>query len=412
MISLVTFDVRSRERTLRQTSNSDDYPPSPTPPLPIPTHSSHRNTPSPHSPSRRQDYQDTRYRRYEEDVYDDYYDERNHAPQRYDQYPYDKPSTPQPRTPPTPSYSSKSYKKYDDYQENDYEMREVKKSRDWDSRNTKNVPLDDQDAFFEEIGLLKLAIKDIGVQISLIEDHHSRSLAHTSDREQERNAKELEALMDETQKMNQNVKKRIKALELQNARMKNSPDHPMRLTQIGQLKDRFLDTIRRFQNVERDFRKRYRAQIERQILMVNKDATQEDIEQALDSDNPQIFAQSLMNAQRSGQARAVLHEVQTRHDDIKKIEKTILELHQLFMDMQTLVETQGEVIDKIEDMAEATVVNIDEGNKQVDQAVASSKSTRKKKWLCFWLVIIIVIALAFVIWWFALNHVGLKLSKT
>lgn len=31
-----------------------------------------------------------------------------------------------------------------------------------------------------------------------------------------------------------------------------------------------------------------------------------------------------MQANRSGQARQVLSEVQSRHDDIKKIEKTIL----------------------------------------------------------------------------------------
>lgn len=31
-----------------------------------------------------------------------------------------------------------------------------------------------------------------------------------------------------------------------------------------------------------------------------------------------------MQANRSGHAKAVLSEVQTRHDDIKKIEKTIL----------------------------------------------------------------------------------------
>ena len=31
-----------------------------------------------------------------------------------------------------------------------------------------------------------------------------------------------------------------------------------------------------------------------------------------------------MQANRSGHAKAVLNEVQTRHDDIKKIEKTIL----------------------------------------------------------------------------------------
>lgn len=83
-----------------------------------------------------------------------------------------------------------------------------------------------------------------------------------------------------------------------------------------------------------------------------------------------------MQQQRSGQARAVLSEVQNRHMDIKKIEKTILELHELFIQMNMLVEQQGEVLKEIDMHAQDTVIQLDEGNKQVDRAIVSARATR------------------------------------
>ena len=81
-----------------------------------------------------------------------------------------------------------------------------------------------------------------------------------------------------------------------------------------------------------------------------------------------------MQSSRSGQARAVLSEVQSRHDDIKKIEKTILELHQLFVDMQMMVEQQAEVLTQIEVHAETTVQDLERGTKDVDRAYCQCKS--------------------------------------
>lgn len=83
-----------------------------------------------------------------------------------------------------------------------------------------------------------------------------------------------------------------------------------------------------------------------------------------------------MQTNRSGQARAVLHEVQSRHDDIKKIENTILDLHQLFVDMQMMVEQQGVVLDQIEVHAESTAHDLEQGNMNVARAIGSAKATR------------------------------------
>lgn len=83
-----------------------------------------------------------------------------------------------------------------------------------------------------------------------------------------------------------------------------------------------------------------------------------------------------MSSGRQHQSKAVLSEVQSRHIDIKHIEKTIIELHQLFMDMQMMVEQQGETLNQVEQHAETTQAEIKQGNTYLTKAIATAKSTR------------------------------------
>ncbi|OZJ01712.1 hypothetical protein BZG36_05315 [Bifiguratus adelaidae] len=293
------------------------------------------------------------------------------------------------------------------YGQDNYEMNPVQSNKLNDLANAPPADLDSMDGFFSEVESLKQAIANVNTNVSQIQELHAVALTNINEQASERNSRDLNAVINETNAMNQNIKKRIKAMEAYIMRQPpNAPDLNLKRNQHGQLQNKFLDSIQRFQAIESDYNKQYKARIERQIRIVKPNATAQEIDQIIESDNPQIFAQSLMTAQRSGQARAVLSEVQTRHDDIKKIEKTILELHQLFMDMQMMVGQQGETINNIEQYANEAVVHIDEGNKQVGQAVKSARATRAKKWFCFFLTIIILVVLAILIWWFAFNHKG------
>lgn len=84
----------------------------------------------------------------------------------------------------------------------------------------------------------------------------------------------------------------------------------------------------------------------------------------------------MISAGRQGQSRAVFTEVEKRHYDIKHIEQTIIELHQLFMDMQMMVEQQGDTLQRVEVNAETTAVQLEEGNKHLNRAILLAKSTR------------------------------------
>ena len=43
-----------------------------------------------------------------------------------------------------------------------------------------------------------------------------------------------------------------------------------------------------------------------------------------------------------------LAEIQERHESVKGLEKSLMDLHQIFLDMAVLVEAQGEMLDNIE----------------------------------------------------------------
>ena len=107
------------------------------------------------------------------------------------------------------------------------------------------------------------------------------------------------------------------------------------------------------------------------------DATADELEQVASQEGGPIFAQQILPSVSQVEARRALAEVQDRHQDIMMIEKSILELHQLFMDMAVLVAAQGEVMDSIEHYVEESVEYTEKGIGELKKAIKSQKKSRK-----------------------------------
>lgn len=60
----------------------------------------------------------------------------------------------------------------------------------------------------------------------------------------------------------------------------------------------------------------------------------------------------------------------------------MIELAQLFQDMEAAVVQQEAPMQHIDDKAENTVTHVQQGNTQLDGAVTKARSARKKKWIC------------------------------
>ncbi|KAK3812718.1 MAG: t-SNARE [Linnemannia elongata] len=264
--------------------------------------------------------------------------------------------------------------------------------------NVSATSSDDMNAFFAEVTAINEDITKLEQNITQIEELHDISLNSVSSEDQAaRTNRQLEGITTDTTQLSNRIKRRIKDIELANLRLAKSPNIQIRSTQAKSLKDKFLKTLRRYQSSESEARKKYQGRMERQYKIVKPDATPAEIAQATESDNPQIFAQSVLQSTRYGDANRALREVQSRHDDIKKIEKTIVELNQLFIDMETLVTEQAEVMNTIEENTQQTDTHLVSGNKEVDIAITNAIGARRKKWICFFISLILIIIIVIIV---------------
>lgn len=188
-------------------------------------------------------------------------------------------------------------------------------------------------------------------------------------------------------------------------RIKSQPDarQPRNEPQVNALDRRIRKAINNFQSVESQFRKDVQEQQRRQYLIVNPDATESEIREATEAGgDTQIFQQALLNADRRGQAQSTLRNVQQRHDAVQQIERTMMELAQLFQDLDAIVVQQEPLIANIEEKAEETNTHMVSANEQLGVATDKARSARRKKWYCLGLciAILLIIALIIVIWYF------------
>jgi len=124
----------------------------------------------------------------------------------------------------------------------------------------------------------------------------------------------------------------------------------------------------------------YSSPLPPRAVTVKPDATQEEIRAAFDDSQggQQIFSQALVQSRQSG-ARAAFAEVQTRNQDLRKIEETITELAQMMQDMATLVLEQDDSVQAIEQSAVQANTDVEAGLQQTQKAVKSARAARRKR---------------------------------
>ncbi|KAL9131713.1 MAG: hypothetical protein Q9175_006699, partial [Cornicularia normoerica] len=194
--------------------------------------------------------------------------------------------------------------------------------------------------------------------------------------------RELDSLGSDTMTLYRSFAARIKTIKSQ----KESGD-PRNKPQVGLVDRKLKSAINEYQNVEKDFRYKLSAQMERQYRIVRPDASDQEVQEAIqDTSNNQVFSQALLSQNRRGQSQSALRAVQGRHEAIQKIERQMIELAQLFQDMEAAVVEQEPAIQNTEEKTENTVVNLDQGNQHLGGAVVKARSARRKKWICFWIV--------------------------
>ncbi|KAF2262835.1 t-SNARE [Lojkania enalia] len=248
-----------------------------------------------------------------------------------------------------------------------------------------------KDDFFARIEGARSRIRQLSSNIQEIGSVHQRLLSSPDSGA----SAQLEAIVTNTQVMNTGIKDEIKYLERDAAR---EPSNNFKQTQVDTLKRTFKTQLEEFQQEERNYENRYREAIARQYRIVNPEATEDEIQEAANANwgDEGIF-QTALKSNRSGQAASVLGAVRARHNDIQRIEKTMMELATLFEQLNEHVVIAEPQVAQIDDNADRTKQDTKNVNIQLDKGIASARRARKLKWWTLAVCVAIVCILALVL---------------
>jgi len=255
-------------------------------------------------------------------------------------------------------------------------------------------------SFFGEVEEVKKLMKTIRQNIQQIEQNHGECLTAISSEQGREANQRLEHLMKETNRAAQEVRKKLKAMDTENKDFQRhnegASEARIRSNMHGTLTRKFVDLMAEYQEIQTKYKNKYRERVERQCRIVKPNMTKEEIDAAFDPDSgesPEIFTQQILQGPGVATARNALADIQERHRDIMKLEASIQELNQLFLDMSVLVESQGELLDQIEYTVAQSVNYTGKAVEELQQASKYQKKVRKK--MCCIIVVLLVILIIF-----------------
>eukprot|EP01133_Synstelium_polycarpum_P004033 gene4033-4671_t len=252
--------------------------------------------------------------------------------------------------------------------------------------------------FYTEVGIVKSLMTSIRRTTRSIEEKYVLSLNTINVNQGTKYEEDVQAMIDATNRSFSDLKKKLDTMKKGNEDY--SADKHATPTEVrirnnmhNTLTQKFVEMMREYQEIQNNYKNKYKQKIERQYKIVNPNCTDEELKQAMDSgDSSKIFADTILYTHLHTQAKNALAYIQDRHNDIQRLEQSIAELHQLFLDMAILVEVQGELLNQIENNVESTVLNVKEGNENLAKAAKLHKKGRKKMMILLCVVVIVLVA--------------------
>ncbi|CAF0788090.1 unnamed protein product [Brachionus calyciflorus] len=253
----------------------------------------------------------------------------------------------------------------------------------------------DQTVFMEEFFIqvedIRSNVENIQKYVNEVKKLHSTILAAPTTDDKIKD--ELEERMAEIKKTAQKVRQKLKEMEAQvfqieSTKKTQNADYRIRKMQFSYLSHLFSDIMGSYNSVQIQHRDACKNRIQRQLEITGKKTNEEEIERMLESGNPQIFTEGILMETKI--AKQTLADIEARHKDILKLEQSIKELHDMFMDMAMLVESQGEMIDRIEFNIQQSVDYILAANQDTKKAVKYQREARRvsPKYKCLGVVFI------------------------
>lgn len=261
--------------------------------------------------------------------------------------------------------------------------------------------------FHEEMDAIKQAITSMHEYIKTIDEQYKHSLNKSLTAEDRQEcASEITSLVNQTGSTSQAIRKRLRRIaEENNTFAENEPTKTsairIRIATHQAVTSSFMGAMQKFEDTQERHRDAVRAAVETQLRLMNPDAPDEDIQAALQRgeisdvnsivDNSPLLYELPVEEQNA--LRTQLETLTSRNNDIRDLEQSIVNLHEMFMDMQLLVDKQGDLLNTIEYNVQETKGKAEEGMHQLVEAHDFQRQANKKKWCIAMLIVAVILVI-------------------
>lgn len=149
-------------------------------------------------------------------------------------------------------------------------------------------------------------------------------------------------------------------------------------TQYQWLSSALQEVMFSYNDAEMSHREACKQQIQRQMEVVGKEVTKEELEEMLESGELNVFCPQV----EGKTARSALLQIENRHKELLDLEKRIQGIQDLFLDVAVLIEQQGAVVDNIQKNVQASEMSVQDSVFQLEKATQSDKNNPFKRMLC------------------------------
>ncbi|XP_060177096.1 syntaxin-121-like [Lycium barbarum] len=259
------------------------------------------------------------------------------------------------------------------------------------------------DKFFEDVEAIKDELKDLENLHSQLHNSHEQSKTlHNA-----KTVKDLRTKMDNdvsiALKKAKFIKVRLEALDRSNAANRSVPgcgpgssSDRTRTSVVNGLRKKLQESMNQFNELRQRMASEYRETVQRRYYTVTGENPDEGtLDNLISTGQSETFLQKAIQEQGRGQVMDTVMEIQERHEATKELERNLKELHQVFLDMAVLVESQGVQLDDIESQVNRANSFVRGGAQQLEGARKHQKSSRK--WTCIAIIILLIIILVVVL---------------
>lgn len=249
----------------------------------------------------------------------------------------------------------------------------------------------ENDAFFKKVQEIHEGLNSLKRMVSNLENKQKALLADALPGDSMK--KELQTLREEIKTLAGQIQRKLKSIEPKKGEEDGiyvPINSRMQRTQHGVLSREFVEQMGHCNTIQAQYRDRNVERIHRQLKITGKDVTDEELDVMLESGQTDVFTQNiLIDAKVTRQA---LNEIESRHDEILKLEQSIRELHDMFQYLAMEVEAQGEMVNRVENNIKQSTDYVVRAKENTEKAVTYQQKSRKKKlWIAICLAILILI---------------------